>query len=148
MFYFDTSALAKRYLFESGTDSVNTIFSQEGVVRYISHVSKIELYHGIFRKMRAGELPRLMLKKILKQFQRDLKEFHIMPLNDQVIKISQKIVSRHLLKTLDAIHVATAMIIKKTGSVPVHFVSSDAQQNTIALKHGLRVINPAAPMGK
>lgn len=55
VYFFDTSALVKRYHREKGTDVVDAAFDRADT-RWISDLSVIEAYSAFARKVRTGEI--------------------------------------------------------------------------------------------
>lgn len=55
-YFWDTSALVKRYHLEAGTDEVNALLQREDVRVYISDLSIIEIHSALARKVRKGSL--------------------------------------------------------------------------------------------
>ena len=56
-YYFDTSALVKRYRSEPGTDAVDALFADAGSSFVISRLGIIETVSALAIKVRMGELP-------------------------------------------------------------------------------------------
>lgn len=55
-YFFDTSALVKRYHEEVGTDAIDAAFEKSDVVKVISDISVIECYSAFAKKVRTGEI--------------------------------------------------------------------------------------------
>jgi len=55
-FYFDSSALVKRYAKEIGTELVENLCQKEGVAIFISDIALAELGAAFARKLREGEI--------------------------------------------------------------------------------------------
>ena len=56
VYFFDTSALLKRYHDEIGSDMVESVFDTPEVDRWISDISIIEVYSAFARLVRTGEV--------------------------------------------------------------------------------------------
>lgn len=140
--YFGTSALLKKYFEEAGSDFVVALFKEKNLIPFTSVITQIESYHCIFRKKSESRLPEKMTRKILRQFDHDMQNFKIVQFGDKIIRDSQKLIRQHVLKTLDAIHIASALQLKRNPKIPIHFVSSDSAQSKFAQKKDLTVLNP------
>jgi uncharacterized protein len=56
IYFFDTSALVKRYHREVGTDVIDDAFAQVSAMNVMSDISVIELYSAFTKKIRLGEI--------------------------------------------------------------------------------------------
>ena len=56
IYFFDTSALVKRYHREVGTEIVDAAFDDKDATRIISDLSVIEFYSAFAKKVRTGEI--------------------------------------------------------------------------------------------
>lgn len=142
IYYFDTSALLKRYLLEEGTNEVLSLFRKNEVIPVTSLLTQVEGFHGICRKWNEAKASIKLRQQVLRQFQRDMQTFQIVTVDSALIKISKKLVQNHLLRSLDAIHIASALVFKKRGNEKIHFVSCDNLQNKVAQQQGLLTLNP------
>jgi len=57
VYFFDTSALLKRYHSELGTEIVDSAFEEKDATRIISDLSVIEFYSAFTKKVRTREIP-------------------------------------------------------------------------------------------
>jgi predicted nucleic acid-binding protein len=58
VYYFDTSALVKRYSRERGTKTVNALLAKRGKVAILGSPAITEFYAALAAKARQGELTR------------------------------------------------------------------------------------------
>lgn len=142
--YFDTSALLKKYVVEEGSSAVRSLFENREMITSTSSITCVEGCHVICRKGAEERIPRKILQKLLREFLRDMAEIKIINYSPLVIKMAQKIIKAHVVKTLDAIHIASALILKRSGDLKINFVSSDDQQTKIAAHYKLHIVNPMA----
>lgn len=142
IYYFDTSALLKKYLLEIGSKQVLDLFREDEKIAISSKITLLEGCHGITRKCREENVSASLYKKLLKQFQQEFKEFKIIELSSRVFQESQRLIQTYALKTLDSIHVASAFLLKQEGMHQVHFVSCDLEQLEVAKKNRLIPLNP------
>jgi len=131
--FFDSSAFAKRYIDESGSDVVEKIcFESESIA--ISSICFPEIISALNRRLREKYLtPKeysLIKEKLIEEFD-SLEIINVIP---EVISKATILLEKYKLRTLDSIHVASAIIWKAEL-----FVSADKRQTLAAKKAGLKV---------
>lgn len=142
-YFFDTSALVKFYNQEEGSESVKSIIDKESFQISISELTSIEFYSVFHRLLRTKELTKFFVNKVLGLFESDCKtRYNIHLINSTLISKAKEIIKRHgdkkSIRTLDAMQIATALILNKKNTV----VSSDRVFLEIAKKESLKVTNP------
>ena len=141
MIFFDASAAAKRYFQEAGSDRVNELWS--GPEAFFSlTLLPCELTSALNRKRRERALPRGAYHRLKKQIAEDLGKLPVVPVNEELIGISLRILDAHPLKALDSLYLAGAIGLKIALKEPVLFVAADRQLLHAAQAEGLRVLNP------
>ncbi len=111
--YIDTSALAKWYLNESGSDEfVN--FLQALDVAVISSLTRIEMRSLLSRRRRMGDLDARLESVLFAAFLEDIDRgwLQLYPVDDARFAEAANLISRlakHPLRTLDALHLAQAL---------------------------------------
>jgi hypothetical protein len=73
-YFFDTSALAKRYHLEEGTARVQAIFAESGTRIVISHLTVVEMRSMFGTKVRTGAIDRATGTALAIRFQSDIAE--------------------------------------------------------------------------
>ena len=114
--YFDTSALAKWYINESGSDDVEKYIQQHGPVA-ISDLTIVEMRCLLARRRRDGSLSGDAEVRVLATFQEDVRQKHLIchPLPDKWAEGAVNLVSILTdipLRTLDAVHLLIASEIQ------------------------------------
>ena len=147
LLFLDSSALVKRYLFESGSDAVNALFHDQSVRLIISTLALAEVSSAIVRR-----LSREQSALLLDDFDADAKNvLAIAPLDDDVVLAAVDIVRRRRLRGCDAVqlavalHIASALSDDAEATVGLEFVCADDALNTAAEAEGLRTLNPTDP---
>lgn len=131
--YFDSSALAKRYLNEKGTQEVLTILrSSEEII--ISVISTPELISAFNRLRRDGKLPSNLYETFKRELIDDISNTTLINISMDIIIETIKCLEKEPIRASDAIHLASALI-----SGCDYFVSSDQKQTKAAKSIGLRV---------
>lgn len=124
--FFDTSALLKRYIQESGSAEVDGIFdAAEEIV--ISPITRIEAHSALQRRLRENSLTLAELKTSTKEIEKDLEFFRFVKFSANLESVAVKSVSEYKLRTLDSIQLASAIL-----SRPDLLVTSDKQLADVA----------------
>ena len=111
--YVDTSALAKWYVNEPGSDAF-AAFIMRRAPATISRLTVVELRCLLARRRRAGDMPREIESEAYRLFEDDLRRGHLdlHPLDDTHAIAASGLLERlaaHPLRTLDALHLAIAL---------------------------------------
>ena len=143
IYYWDTSAIIKRYHREKGSRKVNNLFVEieQGKSKgIISYLCVLESLSAIVR--RKSEI-KGDYKKVIKTMLMDyVDKLTIIPLNSDIMALSLKIVLKYGLKSLDAIHLATLLYISSYLNQEILLISSDGELLKAAKNEGFEVINP------
>lgn len=127
--YFDTSALAKRYVRETGSLVVRRLLRSHGVVS--SALLGLEIRSALHRRQREGSLTRAAFRRIERRVAADEPAWQQIPIGAEVLEEAGRQVSRFELRTLDAIHLAAALIAHREG-LELAFVTADRLQAAAA----------------
>jgi uncharacterized protein len=134
--YFDTSALVKRYVDEAGRREVLQLLRRSECVT--SAVLPVELRSGLRRRAAEGSLEVARLPTILKHIAADRPYWTLIEVGTDVLAAAETLVAAHPIRTLDAIHVASAQLFAARVSIPgLTFVSGDKRQTETAVAVGL-----------
>jgi predicted nucleic acid-binding protein len=138
--YFDTSALVKRFVEEPGSPVVDGLMA-EGPTATAS-VAFAEVHAGLARKRRARELTEAAYRNAYRQFETEWPAYIRVALRDDVLVLARDLIQRHPLRGFDAIHLASALILKAALVEDVTFVASDERLLTAAQAEHLTGMNP------
>ncbi|MBI4369399.1 MAG: type II toxin-antitoxin system VapC family toxin [Elusimicrobia bacterium] len=139
--YLDTSCLAKAYIQESGSDIVLQQIGQAELIA-TSLISYPEMRGALTRRLQEKHLRESDYRKLLHQFEKDWPCFVRIPVAEELALQAGKLAARHLLRGLDAIHLACAIKLKRSGAA-ILFYSADQKLNRAAHKEGFRELYPA-----
>lgn len=128
--YVDSSALLKRYLDEPDSDEAQALLDAAGGI-FTSHVSVVEVRRGISRMENPVE--RGMAKTL---FIHDLSLMFVIEADAKVCELAADFAERTSLRSLDAIHVASA---HRALGATANFVTFDIRQGDAARNLGLTV---------
>ena len=130
--YLDTSALAKRYVLEKGSDTVTEKCEVAGVI-LLSVLSPIEMASVFSRMHREKKITEKQHIELSKEFEMDLAGATLIKLDDGVIAGAIGCVERRGIATLDAIHIASA-----EASGCTLFLTADIRQYAAARAGGIK----------
>lgn len=131
--FFDSSALAKRYIDEEGSDDVEQICRKAKVLS-VCIICLPEIISALNRLKREKQLNKRQYEKTKESLISDLEEADFYNLTPKVINHSIQLLEKYKLRTMDALHIACALI-----SQTDLFVSSDQRQLAAAKKAGLKI---------
>jgi len=134
--YFDTSALVKRYVDEVGRREVLQLLRKHECVA--SALLPVELRGAFRRRVADGTLDAARLPGILSRVAADRGYWTLVVVGTDVLAAAETLVATHPLRTLDAIHVASAQLFAARVPTPeLIFVSADNRQTEVAAAVGL-----------
>ena len=131
--FLDSSALAKRYVQEPGSDRVEEILSSASSLG-ISVIGVTEVVSALCRRRREKKLSPPQYSMAKRALFEDIEDASIVNLTDQVVARAVSLLERWPLRSSDALHVASAA----EWSAEL-FVSSDERQCAAARAYGLQV---------
>jgi predicted nucleic acid-binding protein len=146
-YFFDTSALVKRYHPEQGTEQVAAIFARPGCVVRISALGVVEIYSALALKARTLHLTWNDVRALTGFVQMDISSGIVNPhgVTQSHFAEAEELVLRfgyeHRLRSLDAIQLAVASDLRTRGLVDC-IVTADVRLQGVAKQLGFDVINP------
>ena len=143
MIYLDTSALIKRFVNEKGSSLVQSLLRQpEGVAT--AKIAYAEVFAGLARKLREGNIPKNMHALACRQFERDWPAYLRVDLQDNVLFLARDLIQRHPLRGFDAVHLASALSLKNALGEEVTFAAADGRLLRAAGAENLATLNVEA----
>ena len=144
-FFFDTSALAKRYLVEAGSDRVKVLIQNttEHLV-IISELTLVEMFSLLARRQKENDIQPKAAAILREAFLSHVHfEYVVVAVNSRLLADSRDLVTKHPgIRTLDAIQVTSAVYARDVFQQPVTFVSSDIRPLQIAADEGFITLDP------
>jgi predicted nucleic acid-binding protein len=147
-FYFDTSAIVKRYVLESGSGWVTDLLNPAARNRiYVARISAVEVASAIARRQRDGSLTAEDAANLLSQFSADLKTvYHVVEMTAAVLTVAVELATLYALRAYDAVQLAAAVSLNRrrltAGFNPLTLISSDKELNAAAAAVGLAIDDP------
>lgn len=135
--YLDTSALLKAFIAEGGTAEVRA-WMQAADVHASSGIAALEVASALARLSREGAA-KAAIAKAQAAFEAAWKDFAQVEV-DEVLGQAARLVSRYPLRSLDAIHLASALRIQGSGHL-IEFACFDNRLGTAAQMEGLKVLS-------
>lgn len=140
MIYLDTSALIKRFVEEKGSSLVQSMVDSGEAVA-TAKIAYAEVFSGLTRKSRAGDLTKLAYDLACRQFESDWNAYIRVELNDDVLMLARDLIRRHGLRGFDAIHLASAVSLEQAIGEEVTFAAADRRLLRAAAAEGLKAVN-------
>jgi predicted nucleic acid-binding protein len=136
--YFDTSILVKNYIQEVGSRRVRELL--EAYEFLSSSITPIELHSAVRRRHRQGEMTRLNYSSILARVKQDRIYWQLVEPVPVVLGKAEELVGSYDVRTLDALHLASAIVIQDSIHAPLPFVTADERQLAAARQCKLETI--------
>ena len=144
MRYYDTSALVKQYLEEAGSKLVLELL-KSGEKVYTASLTYAETHAAFSRRTREGRLTRETTKRLALRFDKDWESYDIVVLSENVFRLARQMLYRHPLRSADAIHLASALLLARTSPRSSwSFVCADGRLCDAAKSEGFQPIFTAA----
>jgi predicted nucleic acid-binding protein len=147
-FYVDSSVLVKQHIEERGTAWTRaTLDATQHHHIAVSRLSEIEVVAAFARRQREGTLPASALARVEAAFQRlGASVYTWVELEPSVRARAQALVRLHPLRTLDALHLASALgantLLVAAGLPALTFLAADERLLAAARAEGLATDNP------
>ena len=136
--FIDTSALAKRYVQEPGSEELEELILSIATEIFVSTLAFVEFASAMGRKLRNKEMKKAEVGRAVKELEKDWSElFTKIPLEDTLAEAAASIAVEHSLKGADAVHIASAQLMGADL-----FVASDNKLIAAAKKIGINSYNP------
>lgn len=141
--YLDTSALAKVFHEEQGSEIMAEIVSDPENEIWILDLSRIEFLSSLYRKYREGKLSGSDVAELTDLFEQQAVEFNIETLGPVILEEAELLMreygKEHGLRTLDALQLGACRLLCEPGW---WFVCADSTACKVARLCGIECINP------
>jgi predicted nucleic acid-binding protein len=128
---FDTSALLKRYLPESGREAVLALVASATTAVAAPHC-KVELYSALNRVRRETQASDASYRDTCAEVERNFSDMEVLPLSASVERFAIRALEAGAMRAMDALHVGAAL----AAGVDL-FVTADVRQFNGAQALGL-----------
>jgi predicted nucleic acid-binding protein len=140
--YADTSALAKLYVEESGSERMRERVATVDVVSS-SILAWPEGMAMLSRRRRDGLLTAAEHERLRGQFRDDFEQLLVVGLDRRVLELVDRLVVDHPLRSADAVHLGSALFLAESG-LDTEFACSDRTLLAAARAERLRSADPTA----
>lgn len=152
-FFLDTSAVAKRYVRESGSIWVDGLFRPRGRAGhsfFISQLTPVELVAALHRRSRANpkDLPPALVDHLIAWFARDVRRgrYEVVQIGDTILTRAVGLCRTHALRAYDSVQLACALTVAAEARIiksnAPTFVCADNELIIAARAEGLPAGNP------
>ena len=147
-YFFDSSALVKRYVQETGTAWVLRVTDPAaGHSIYVARITSVKVVSALTRQARSGALSPTATATALGAFRHDFThQYHTVDITPTLLDRAMNMAETHALRGYDAVQCAGALIVHMhrhvLGMPPLTLVSADTTLNTAAAAEGLLVDDP------
>lgn len=147
-FFFDSSAIVKRYVVENGSSLVGNLANvKSGNIILLARITRVEVAAAIARRLKGGSLTNADAQNALALFQHDLtNNYFTIELTAGLLSEAMRLATRHALRGYDAVQLAAALEANNervaSGLAPLTLVSADTELNDAAQAEGLGIENP------
>jgi len=150
-YFLDTSALAKLYHQEAGSQYLEWALAQPGLLVVVSRLSLVEIESVMAIKVRIGELDVASQELFRRRFRADISQQRIVlgpQIDERHYRSARRLLLRHgvamALRTLDAIQLSVALDLHEAGLISL-LVAADQKLCRVAETCGCPTLNPIDP---
>lgn len=137
--YLDTSALVKLYVEEEGSALVRESVRQAEMVA-TSAIAYVEARAALSRRRRERYLSPGNYRRTIREFNADWQHYVSVEVTDSLIRKAAELAEAHALRAYDAIHLASARLLRERLAEKMLFSSWDANLLAAARREGLEAV--------
>jgi predicted nucleic acid-binding protein len=141
-----SSALAKRYVREIGTDWVMAVTQAKNHRILVAQITPVELFSAIMRQSREKRLSSQDTNIACSLVNLHSNQYYVLALTSAIVARSQTLLTQHPLRAYDAVQLATAIEVNlaliTAKNLELTFVSSDQRLLDIAILYNFAIDNP------
>lgn len=148
VYFFDSSALVKRYAQETGSAWVEALTApQASHLLYLARITAVEVAAAVARRQRNGALTEADAAMALADFHYDLThQYRLVEITPTLIADAMRLATTYALRGYDAVQLAASLIVQAARNIhglpPLLLVSADRELNAAAIAEALTVEDP------
>jgi predicted nucleic acid-binding protein len=123
--YFDTSALVKRYIQETGSREVKTLFEAEAAILGSVVITRVEMAAALQKAVRLEAANAALLAEIWQDFLDQWSTFTRIHVSDVMVERASRISFDCQLRGYDSLHLAAAQLWQESLNLPVVLATFD-----------------------
>jgi predicted nucleic acid-binding protein len=137
--YFDTSALIKRYVRETGSAQVVALLRRHDLLS--SAITPVEIMSALGRRRRDRDLSEQAFNATVNRVRSERLHWELIEVGETVLSRAEEIVQGSVpMRSLDAVHIASLMAFQSASGIRCPFVTSDGRQRDAATFLDLDII--------
>ena len=133
--YFDSSALVKRLVHESGSELVRALLAEGDAAT--SRYSLIEIISAVARRKREGLLSSAEVEAIRRDIDIWPRHFLIVEISRAVVEQAQNLLFSHSLRAGDSLQLGSCLVLQRELKSRISFICSDSRLLAAAAAEGL-----------
>jgi predicted nucleic acid-binding protein len=146
-FFFESSALVKRYVSETGSAWVNSLIAAATADDIcLASLTSVEVISAIARRRLGGTIAPADAGLLIAQWRHEMSnDFLVVEITPMLISRAMNLAEKHALRGSDAVQLAVALEVQQqclAAKVSLTVISADAELNSAAIAEGLTVENP------
>lgn len=136
--YFDTSVIIKRYVQEIDSPRARRMLGRYRIVT--SAIAPVEGVSALCRRRSLAELAQEDFDAIIVRIRADRDYWELVELGSSVVARAEDLLHHAPVRTLDALHLASALLFQKEAGIALPFVTADRKQGAAASSLGLHIV--------
>jgi predicted nucleic acid-binding protein len=148
LYYLETSALVKLYVYEPGTERLLGLTDSDGGNRFaILSLAQVEFRSAIRRQQRGGEISGSEADGLIESFRQHSEgKFVVQPFTESLLDVALALIDGYPLKGYDAMQLAGYLLLRSiSGAQDPVFVCADKALLSAARNEGCPILDPCSP---
>ncbi|HET7876420.1 MAG TPA: type II toxin-antitoxin system VapC family toxin [Methylomirabilota bacterium] len=137
--YLDTSALVKLYVDEEGSATVREALGPL-TLAVTSAIAYLEARAALARRRREGGLAVAAYRGTVRALEADWQQYMVVQVHEALIRDAARLAEARRLRAYDALHLASARLIRRRLGPPIVFACWDRELERVARAEGFRVL--------
>lgn len=136
--FFDASALAKRYVNETGSRTVRQLLGRGNPA--VCRLSEVEVASALFRRAREDAISVAERDRALRALQEDFGVFYVVEVSREISAGAMGLLRRYALRAGDSIQLAACLYLQELLGASIELIAYDARLNEAARREGIAVV--------
>lgn len=141
MIFLDTSWLVKLFVPETDAAAVRAVVAADGGV-VVSELAWVEAHAAVARRRRDGTLGGRAAADVVARIRAEWQAYGVVPVTRAVVEHAADLAAAHLLRSLDAVQLASAMAVATGSPVALLFGAADGRLRDAAAAERLATPRP------
>ncbi len=140
MIFLDSSWLVKLYVDEIDSQAVRSVADSDPDV-VVSDLAYVEFHSAMFRRRRERRITSRAASSIVTRFKKDWAQRVRVPVSRDVLLLAADVLAAHALRTLDAVQLASALLLAEGAPELPRFGAADERLIAAAAAAGLPTLS-------